>query len=105
MKVFQMKQEKIGTTASSGWFEDASKSLIIILIGLQFLITLSLSLSLSLSGGGGDYFPYIATWNASQPSTWIVTISHSDACPIKALLEVVECVVSCEGTVQGSFCH
>ena len=42
------KQEKIGTTASSGWFEDASKSLIIILIGLQFLITLSLSLSLSL---------------------------------------------------------
>ena len=50
----ERKKEKKGEdrynyrTASSGWFEDASKSLIIILIGLQFLITLSLSLSLSL---------------------------------------------------------
>ena len=48
-------------------------------------------------------FPYIVTWIASQTSTWIASNPHLDACPIKALLEVVEYATSCKGTVQEFF--
>ena len=40
---------------------------------------------------------------ASQPSTCTSQGNNLDACPIRILLEVVENVVSCEVTVQGSF--
>ena len=73
----------------------------------KFLITFYISLSnfFSISFFGGVHFPYIATQIASLPSTWTTTNFHLDACPIKALVEVVEYVASCEGTILGLFCY
>ena len=74
----------------------------------KFLITLYISLSpffFLIPAFGGIHFSYITTWIASQSSTWTVTNLHLDACPIRALLEVVEYAASCEGTVQGLFCR
>lgn len=54
---------------------------------------------------GGISFLYILSPIASEPSIYIAQGVSLDACPIKALLEVVECAVSYEITVQRSFLH
>ena len=54
---------------------------------------------------GGVSFPYIVHQIAFKPSTCTAKSLSLDACPIKALLEVVKCVVSCKITVHESFFH
>lgn len=86
------------------WVSDSLNSLLIWLQSSWLHLTSSFSLAFHTLFWR-SLFSYIATWNASQLSTWTITISHLDACPIKALREVVECAISCEDTVQGSFNH
>ena len=50
-------------------------------------------------------FLYIVPLIASEPSTCTSHCSNLDACPIKTLLEVVDCVISYRATIQGSFSH
>ena len=50
---------------------------------------------------GGVSFFYITIWIASQPSTYIATDLSLDACSIRVLLEVVECVATYKDIVQG----
>lgn len=45
---------------------------------------------------GGISFLYIVPPIASEPSTCMTQGINLDICPIKALLEVLECVVTCE---------
>ena len=54
---------------------------------------------------GGVSFSYIVNRIASQPSTCIAKSLSLDDCPIMDLLEVIECAVNYEITIQGSFLH
>ena len=53
----------------------------------------------------GVSFPYIVHWIASKPSTCTPRDLLLDVCPIKAVLEVINCAANYESTVQGSFLH
>ena len=52
-----------------------------------------------------DFFPYIVPPIAFEPSTCTFEGINLDACPIRTLLEVLKCAMSCGITVQGLFFH
>ena len=54
---------------------------------------------------GGISLLYIVPPIASETSTCTTQGISLDACPIRALLELVECAMSYEITVQRSFLH
>ena len=100
------RSTKYGNNSSSGLAEEAMYIKSVQVLNTRWCSTGSIfSFFFLVPFLGGISFLYILPLIAFESSTCIAQGVSLDACPIKDLLEVIECVVSCKITVQGSFLH